>query len=86
MTNPITESDLSEIEARCEAATAGKWTSHESHHGNQYRYVQIGGDEMYTTLEMEPQDANFIATAREDVPRLVAEVRRLRAILGKGNE
>lgn len=28
-------------------------------------------------------DANFIAAAREDVPRLVAEVRRLRAIVEK---
>lgn len=45
------------------AATPGRWRSHKSVHGNQYRYVQIGKEENYTTLELESADADFIAAA-----------------------
>lgn len=90
MTNPLTESDLSEIEARCEAATPGKWFVY---HADAGPTVQVpkgwvalldwkccGG-----TLDQRA-NATFIAAAREDVPRLVAEVRRLRGLIGKEAE
>ena len=32
-------------------------------HPSEYQCVQIGEDERYTTLEMEPADAAFIVTA-----------------------
>ena len=34
--------------------------------------------------ELWDENANFIAHAREDIPRLIAEVRRLRSLLGSG--
>ena len=43
--------------------TPGRWTAKPSVHGNEYRYVQIGADESYTTLEVLPADANLIAAA-----------------------
>ena len=73
--------NLDEIKKRCEKATKEPWRDCKSIHGSKYRYVQIGKDEMYTTLEMKPDDARFIAHARTDIPALVAEVKRLQAII-----
>lgn len=70
------------IRKRVDAATPPPWKDCKSVHGSEYRYVQIGADPMYTTLEMKPDDARFIAHAREDVDRLLDEVGRLRAKLG----
>jgi hypothetical protein len=36
--------------------------------------------------ELWDENANFIAHARQDVPRLIAEVRRLRSLLGSGRD
>lgn len=49
---------------RAAKATKGKWASKPSVHGNKYRYVQIGKDDAYTTLELEPADARFIEAAQ----------------------
>lgn len=43
--------------------TPGPWKVIPSPHGDKYRCVQIGADEMYTTLEMLPADADLIAAA-----------------------
>lgn len=45
------------------AHTPGPWKSHPSLHGSQYRSVQIGADETYSTLEVEPADAYLIAAS-----------------------
>lgn len=55
---------LSTLENLCKEATHGKWRSCKSIHGNRYRYVQFGKDDTYTTLEIEPADADFIAGAQ----------------------
>ena len=43
--------------------TPGPWKVIRSPHGNDYRCVQLGADEMYTTLEMLPADARLIAAS-----------------------
>lgn len=43
--------------------TAGPWKVIPSPHGPKYACVQIGKDDMYTTLEMLPADAKLIAAA-----------------------
>lgn len=79
--------DLDAIEARAEAATAGPW--HGEHdefgcvHVGDYGWVASGPqgqspDYDGGTGDQGKADAEFIAHAREDVPALVAEVRRLR--------
>ena len=104
MTNPLTESDLSEIEARCEAATSGPWkmspasavsnkpasvTALRMVRGHKRDRLETGTvceitDRAGRFDDQLDADAHFIAAAREDVPRLVAEVRRLRAIVEGG--
>ncbi|UOF90814.1 hypothetical protein LSG31_00580 [Fodinisporobacter ferrooxydans] len=79
---PITDQELNEILARCEAATPGPWMLH----GNEGTKVIIAGDYAYQEkpdLIIDICSANnddiFISHAREDVPRLAAEVKRLKA-------
>ena len=84
---PLTDAELAAIEARAEAATPGPWTS-AYHHGSPYKRQElrmlfgghggalVRGARDYAVLTAP--DAHFVAAARTDIPRLVAEVRRLR--------
>lgn len=87
-----TESDLEAIEARCAAASPGPWTSfvegRDHMSGDDFIRVGESDDEpdMYVSRagagSVRPAsaaDLDFIAAARQDVPALIAEVRRLRA-------
>lgn len=94
MTNPITDAQLDEIDARHNAATPGPWGSHRDLDGvytiQARPRVTCAGMETdgdIATLAAGRTDAEsyanarFIGHAREDVPALLAEVRRLRAQL-----
>jgi hypothetical protein len=91
MSEPLSEEELAELEARTAAATPGPWAAHIE------AEVPIGGEsmigldglpgdfppDMYVRHDNEtapPADIKFIAPARNYVPRLLAEVRRLRGI------
>jgi hypothetical protein len=52
--------------------TPGPWKVRASPHGKRYACVQIGRDEAYTTLELEPADARLIAAAPELLEALKA--------------
>ena len=92
MTTPLTDAELDAIEARVEAATPGPWTS-AYHFCSPYKKQElrmlfgsdgrslVRGARNYAMLTTT--DAHFVTAARTDVPRLVAEVRRLRALLGE---
>ena len=69
----MTENELNEIEARANAATPGKWK-----HVDMRRHQIICEDKYIGGIE-DYENANFITHAREDIPELVAEVRKLRA-------
>lgn len=43
--------------------TPGPWKHRPSMYGRQYRYVQIGKEENYTTGELIPDDARLISAA-----------------------
>lgn len=47
--------------------TPEPWIDKKSVHGNKYRYIHFKGSstEEYTTLELKPTDARFIALARK---------------------
>jgi hypothetical protein len=92
----ISEEELRFIEARAERATAGPWESFveaRDHQGGD-DFIRTGGlddasPDMYVTLSFwqsgpprpaGAEDLDFIAAARQDVPRLVAEIRRLHEI------
>lgn len=90
----MTDDELAAIEARCEAATPGPWRHSGGYgyilgdFGTSYKVAQLGGtvanpgmiarDDSYLKA-----DTAFIANARTDVPALIAEVKRLRAMLGE---
>jgi len=75
---PITPDELDAMEARADAATRGPWD-----YFSKFVTVILGGDfdvilsEMHTQFDKYEENGVFIAAARSDVPRLVAEVRRL---------
>jgi hypothetical protein len=43
--------------------TPGTWRVRRSNHSDKYRYVQIGKDENYTTLDLLADDARLISAA-----------------------
>jgi hypothetical protein len=82
--------DLDAIEARANAATPGPWEASRQIGKKGHCYVaQVFGPDALGGLSLAQMDvlpnattdAAFIAAARADVPALVAEVRRLRAIM-----
>ncbi len=83
----MTEEELSEIERRCEAARMGPWTSYIEgrDHTSGSNIILVGptaepNDDIDIVGATEA-DQDFIAHARSDVPRLLAEVRRLRTLM-----
>jgi hypothetical protein len=90
MTMPeIPEEELREIEARCERASPGPWHSfiEGRDHTSGSSFIMTGpGDARGEDIELSgatDDDQDFIAHARQDVPRLIAEVRRLRRLSGE---
>jgi hypothetical protein len=89
----LTEADLAETEALLSAASPGPWFSSvegRDHWSGNSIILTGGGDiELLTYMphvtgpdhEQSIADQDFIAHARQAVPRLIAEVRRLRAEL-----
>ncbi|MBA3844876.1 MAG: hypothetical protein H0X39_20060 [Actinobacteria bacterium] len=76
------------MERRAEAASKAPWQSfiEGRDHWAGDDFIRIGGldddeKDMYVSRERTPAsdaDLDFIAHARQDLPRLIAEVRRLR--------
>jgi hypothetical protein len=89
MTNePLTAADLDAIDQRAAAASTGPWQSfiEGRDHTSGDDFIRVGRvaddqADMYVSRDgtpATPEDLDFIAHARQDVPRLVAEIRRLR--------
>jgi hypothetical protein len=84
----MTDAELEAIEARANAATEGPWGF--TYDGSSAWSIGPVSDPQLHRIanvysrgkEVEQADPEFIAAARTDVPKLVAEVRRLRALLG----
>jgi hypothetical protein len=84
------EEQIKEIETRCARATPGPWKSYiegrDHTSGSNFimtgTFENRGQDIELTGATVEDQD--FIAGAREDVPRLINEIRTLRALLFRG--
>ena len=79
MSNQPEPLDLDAIEARANAATPWPWECKNASHGA--RTIHAGARPLalvYITETSVVDNIEFIVHAREDVPALVAEVRRLR--------
>lgn len=85
----MNESKLAEIEARAKSAQAGPWlvcAAEDAADGLPVAFFGRGAGPKDVAVRANAppsgtadDDAAFVAHAREDVPALVAEVRRLRA-------
>lgn len=80
----MTDEQLAAIEQRVQAATPGPWRV-EQKDGDRYLYdtsdtAMMCDMQYYPWAPDEEGDWQFIAHAREDVPALLAEVRRLQAL------
>ena len=77
----MTQQEIDAIRARCEAATAGKWKP-QKHDGWYYQGRVLCLDPADNTfkstigIEIKDPDAEFIAHAREDIPRLLDALER----------
>lgn len=75
--------DLKAIKARCEAATPGPWqtTVFYGVSSPKSKGYSVDTDKYVGVVEEVSlkKDAEFIAHAREDVPKLVAEVEQLQS-------
>ncbi len=87
----LTDEYLDEISARCDATLPGPWRSfiEGRDHVSGDHFIQITPDgddapDLYLTWDdgiFRGADQDFVAHARADVPALLHEVRRLRALL-----
>lgn len=91
----LTDDELDAIEARSSAATPSPWWSwvegRDGVAGDTFIGRGLDGarhPDLYLSTDpgerVSSEDHDFIAAARQDVPRLVAEVRRLRGLLAHG--
>ncbi len=86
----LTEEELNAITSRCEAASTGPWVSmvEGRDHTSGSSFIMTGPEgQRGEDIELSGAtvaDQDFIAHARQDVPRLVQEIRRLRRMLGRG--
>lgn len=86
----LSDNELARIAARCNAASPGPWVSYVEgrDHTSGSSFIQTGTPEQrgqdieLTGATVEDQD--FIASARQDIPRLIAEIHRLRRICEAG--
>lgn len=85
----LTEVELRDIALRCNAARPEPWTSFIEGRDHQAgsSFIMVGeSDSGFDDIELigsTNEDQDFIAHARQDVPKIIAEIRRLRAILSK---
>jgi hypothetical protein len=82
----ILDEELEKIKARCEAARPSPWKSYlegRDHQGGS-DFIMVGqGSERTNDIELNGAtraDREFVAHARQDIPRLLAEIFRLRKL------
>jgi hypothetical protein len=86
----LSDAELDEIERCCDAATDGPWDAVSPSEAEQARgwWVDSSQDAIFLQdyFDATPTDAAFIAASRTDVPKLIAEVRRLRQVIASAIE
>ncbi len=76
----MTEDELRMIEERCRRATGGPWKSYIERRDqiSGSSFIMTDGEDIYLSGATEA-DQDFIAGARQDIPALIDEIRRLRS-------
>lgn len=78
---PLSNDRLAEIERRCDLCTPGPWRSYVEGRDEMSgtSFIMTDGEDIYLT-GASTHDQDFMANARQDVPLLIREIRRLRAL------
>lgn len=85
----ISETELAEIKSRCANAQKGPWKSFIENRDYESggHFIMTGtSDDRGNDIEMigaTVADYDFIAHARQDIPRLIQEIRELKFMLSK---
>ena len=83
----LSADELVQIKRRCLEATPGPWTSRiegrEEMSGSDF--IMTGEEDIYLSGATKA-DQDFIAHARQDIPRLIEEIERLSRLLGAAEE
>jgi len=78
----LSQEEIETIKTRCEKATPGPWKSYiegrEEMSGSDF--IMTGGEDIYLT-GATADDQDFIAHARQDIPRLIEEIERLKKLV-----
>lgn len=76
----MTEEELRIIEARCNNATKGPWKSmiEGRDHNSGDSFIMTGGADIYISNTLYDNNLDFIANAKQDIPKLIAEIRKLK--------
>ena len=83
----ISEQELKGIQARCEASTPGPWKSYIEgrDHTSGSDFIMTGSEKNRgEDIELSgatKSDQDFIASAKQDIPLLISEIRRLKNAL-----
>ncbi|MGO1074556.1 hypothetical protein [Inquilinus sp. CA228] len=82
MSEPLSIDALVQIEQRCGRATPGPWKSYVEgrDHTSGDSFIMTGGEDIYLA-GASVDDQDFIASARQDVPALIHEIRRLQKLI-----
>jgi hypothetical protein len=75
--NLLTDAELKEIEFRCNAASPDPWKSwvEGRDHSSGENVITTGGEDIYLN-GATIADQDFIAHARQDIPKLILEIKR----------
>jgi hypothetical protein len=76
---PITIEYLQEVLAKCASTTPGPWVSfiEGRDHDSGSSFIRTGGNDIELSGATDA-DQDFIASAKQDIPALVAEIIRLK--------
>jgi len=77
----MTDKEIREIEERCNKATKGPWKSmvEGRDHTSGDSFIMTGGEDIYIDNPLLDNNQDFIANAKQDIPKLIAEIRKLKS-------
>ena len=83
----LTDAELQEMQTRCDLTSCSPWKSYVEgrDHSSGSDFIMTGeGEKRGEDIELTGAtvaDQDFIANARQDIPRLINEVKRLKTLL-----
>ena len=81
----MTENEIKIIEERCNKTTKGPWESlvKGRDHTSGESFIKTGGDDIYLNNPLLDNNQDFIAHSKQDIPKLITEIKRLKELLAK---